>query len=87
MKTYLILITLFCFITCQNPDQAFYSNSLSLEQSNKLKKRIYADYKKDILLSRAKEMTDQVITINNRQIKFDMQFLHIKHYDSNLNNF
>ena len=74
MKTYLIPIALFFCINCQKPDQAFDSNSLSLGKANKFKKQIYSDYKKDLLLSRSKEMTDQVITINNRQIKFDLQF-------------
>ena len=74
MKIYLILIALFCCITCQNTDQAYNSNSLSLAQANKVKVKVYSDYKKDLLLIRSKEMTDQVITINNRQIKFDLQF-------------
>ena len=74
MKAYLILIALFCCITCQNTDQAYDSNSLSLAQANKVKVKVYSDYKKDLLSNRSKEMTDQVITINNRQIKFDLRF-------------
>ena len=74
MKAYLILTALFCSITCQNTDQAYDSNSLSLAQANKVKVKVYSDYKKDLLLNRSKEMTDQVITINNRQIKFDLRF-------------
>ena len=74
MKAYLILIALFCCITCQNTDQAYDSNSLSLAQANKIKVKVYSDYKKDLLSNRSKEMIDQVITINNRQIKFDLRF-------------
>ena len=74
MKIYLILIALFCCIACQNTDQAYDSNSLSLAQANKVKVKVYSDYKKDLLSNRSKEMTDQVITINNRQIKFDLRY-------------
>mgnify|MGYP001219472979 CR=1 FL=1 len=74
MKTYLILITLFCFFTCQKTDQAYDSSSLSLEQAIKFKEEIYFNYKKELLSKRSEEMTDQIITINNRQIKFDLQF-------------
>ena len=74
MKTYLILITLFYFFTCQKTDQAYDSSSLSLEQANKFKEEIYFNYKKELLSKRSEEMTDQIITINNRQIKFDLQF-------------
>ena len=78
MKIYLILIALFCCIACQNTDQAYDSNSLSLAQANKIKVKVYSDYKKDLLSNRSKEMTDQVITINNRQIKFDLRFFGMK---------
>ena len=74
MKTYLILVVIFFFITCQENYQAYDSTSLSAEQASKLKEKLYLDYKKGILSKRSKEMTDQVITINNRKIKFDLQF-------------
>ena len=74
MKTYLILITLFYFFTFQKTDQAYDSSSLSLEEANKFKEEIYFNYKKELLSKRSEEMTDQIITINNRQIKFDLQF-------------
>ena len=74
MKTYLILIALFCCISCQITDHAYDSSSLSLEEASKLKEKFYSDHIKDLLLNRSKEMNDQVITINNRQIKFDLSF-------------
>ena len=74
MKIYFILIALFCCITCQKTDQAYNSNSLSLAQANKIKEKIYSNHKNNLLSNRSKEMNDQVITINNRKIKFDLQF-------------
>ena len=40
----------------------------------KLKKDIYVNYNKDLLVKRSQEMEEKKIKINNRQMKFDLKF-------------
>ena len=41
----------------------------------RLKKDIYINYKKDLVVKRSQEMEERKIKINNRQMKFDLKFM------------
>ena len=74
MKRYLTIILLFNLIFGQYNNKYIDPNSLSKIQAQRLKEKLYTDFKEGLLLSRDAEMKARSITINNREIKFDLKF-------------
>ena len=74
MKRYLIILLLFDFIIGRGSNKYFDQNSLSKLESQRLEKKLYADFKDSLLLKRNSEMKARLIKINNREIKFDIKF-------------
>ena len=74
MKRYLIIILLFDFIIGRGSNKYFDQNSVSKLESQRLEKKLYTDFKENLLLKRDSEMKARLIKINNKEIKFDIKF-------------
>ena len=74
MKRYLIILLLFDFIIGRGSNKYFDQNSLSKHESQRLEKKLYTDFKENLVLKRDSEMKARLIKINNREIKFDIKF-------------
>ena len=68
MKRYLIILLLFDFIIGRGSNKYFDNNSLSKLESQKLEKKLYTDFKENLLLKRDSEMKARLIKINNKEI-------------------
>ena len=74
MKRYLIILLLFDFIIGRGSNKYFDQNSLSKLESQRLEKKLYTDFKENLVLKRDSEMKARLIKINNREIKFDIKY-------------
>ena len=65
-----IFIPLFFNLTFgENSNEPYDQNTLSLNQTKKLKKILFSDYKKTIISDRSNEMNQQVISFKDKNVK------------------
>ena len=74
LKVSIVFIAL-SFFYFFKPVNKSSQNFLSLSEAEKIKKNIYNDFKKEIIVTRSGEMEDRVIELKDKKIKFD-----IKHF-------
>jgi len=74
LKVSIVFIAL-SFFYFFKPVNKSSQNFLSLSEAEKIEKNIYNDFKKEIIVTRSKEMENQVIKLKDKKIKFD-----IKHF-------
>ena len=70
-----IFLPLFFNLTFgENSNEPYDQNTLSLNQTKKLKKILFSDYKKTIISDRSNEMNQQVISFKDKKMKFDLKY-------------